>query len=80
MAPEQVRILTITDRSLGYAKQIKSELSKAKYRFTLDDSQNTLKYKIRNAQMEKVAFYNNTTKFSHKKVLTKCLKYVMLKL
>ena len=56
MAPEQVRILTITDRALDYAKQIEERLSKLKYRVVLDDSQNTLKYKIRNAQMEKVPY------------------------
>ncbi len=75
MAPEQVRILTITDRALDYAKQIEAELSKAKYRVTLDDSQNTLKYKIRNAQMEKVPYMiilgdkdieNNTISVRHR--------------
>lgn len=56
MSPEQVRILTITDRAVEYAEEVKKELSKQKYRVTIDDSQNTLKYKIRNAQMEKVPY------------------------
>ena len=56
MAPEQVRILTITDRANDYAANIQSELLKQGYRVTVDDSQNTLKYKIRNAQMEKIPY------------------------
>ncbi|MBO5248779.1 MAG: threonine--tRNA ligase [Clostridia bacterium] len=56
MAPEQVRILTITDRANDYADDIKKELLEAGYRVTVDDSQNTLKYKIRNAQMEKIPY------------------------
>ncbi|MBQ7968885.1 MAG: threonine--tRNA ligase [Clostridia bacterium] len=56
MAPEQVRILTITDRALEHAQAVKERLAKLNYRVTLDDSQNTLKYKIRSAQMEKVPY------------------------
>ena len=56
IAPEQVRILTITDRALEHAKEVKDRLDNLNYRVTLDDSQNTLKYKIRNAQMEKVPY------------------------
>ena len=56
MAPEQARILTITDRAVDYANEIKERLSAKKYRVTLDDSSNTLKYKIRNAQLEKVPY------------------------
>lgn len=56
MAPEQVRILPITDRALEYAKAVQNKLSKEKYRVTIDDSQNTLRYKIRNAQMEKIPY------------------------
>lgn len=56
MAPEQARILTITDRAVDFANEIKDRLSAQKYRVTLDDSSNTLKYKIRNAQLEKVPY------------------------
>ena len=75
MAPEQVRILTITDRALDHAKAVKDRLSKLGYRVALDDSQNTLKYKIRNAQMEKVPYMvvlgdkdvdNNTVSVRHR--------------
>ena len=55
ISPEQVRILTITDRANDYAEEIRSALAK-KYRVSVDDSQNTLKYKIRNAQLEKVPY------------------------
>ena len=55
ISPEQVRILTITDRANEYAEEIRSTLAK-KYRVSVDDSQNTLKYKIRNAQLEKVPY------------------------
>ncbi len=56
MSPEQVRILTITDRANDYAEEIRASLAAKKYRVTVDDSQNTLKYKIRNAQLEKVPY------------------------
>ena len=56
MSPEQVRILTITDRANEYAAEIAERLTSQKYRVTIDDSQNTLKYKIRNAQLEKVPY------------------------
>jgi len=56
MSPEQVRILTITDRANDYAEEIRAQLACKKYRVSVDDSQNTLKYKIRNAQLEKVPY------------------------
>ena len=75
IAPEQVRVLTITDRALEHANEVKDRLEKLNYRVTLDDSQNTLKYKIRNAQMEKVPYMiilgdkdveNNTVSVRHR--------------
>ena len=56
MSPEQVRILTITDRVLDYGNEIADKLRKDKFRVTVDNSSNTLRYKIRNAQLEKVPF------------------------
>ncbi|MBQ6884679.1 MAG: threonine--tRNA ligase [Clostridia bacterium] len=56
ISPEQVRILTITDRANDYAEEIRAQLAAKKYRVSVDDSQNTLKYKIRNAQLEKVPY------------------------
>lgn len=75
LAPEQIRILTITDRAIEYAENIKSRLHSLKYRVTLDDSSNTLKYKIRNAQLEKIPYMviigdkdieNNTVSVRHR--------------
>ena len=56
LSPEQVRILTITDRAVEYAKGIEEKLKKNNFRVTMDDSANTLKYKVRNAQLEKVPY------------------------
>ena len=56
LSPEQVRVLTITDRAAAYGKEIYEALDEAGFRVQLDDSSNTLKYKIRAAQMEKVPF------------------------
>lgn len=75
LAPEQIRILTITDRAIDYAENVKSRLHSLKYRVTLDDSSNTLKYKIRNAQLEKIPYMviigdkdieNNTVSVRHR--------------
>ena len=75
MSPEQVRILTITDRAAEYADKVYASLASKKYRVQLDDSQNTLKYKIRNAQLEKVPYMiilgdkdieNNTVSVRHR--------------
>ncbi len=56
LSPEQVRILTITDRALDKANEVYDKLAADGYRVTIDDSANTLKYKIRNAQLEKVPY------------------------
>ena len=56
LSPEQVRILTITDRALDRANEVYEKLTADGYRVTIDDSANTLKYKVRNAQLEKVPY------------------------
>jgi len=56
LAPEQVRILPITDRALAYAKRIKETLAKDGVLVSIDDSTNTIQYKIRNAQLKKVPY------------------------
>lgn len=56
LSPEQVRILTITDRALDRAHEVYEKLTNDGYRVTIDDSANTLKYKVRNAQLEKVPY------------------------
>ena len=56
MAPEQVRILTITDRAADYAYGIRDRLTSAGFRVSVDDSAETLRKKIRNGQMEKIPY------------------------
>ncbi len=56
LSPEQVRILTITDRAIDKANEVYEKLTQDGYRVTVDDSANTLKYKVRNAQLEKVPY------------------------
>lgn len=56
MSPEQVRILTITDRAGEYAQEISEKLVRKGFRVEIDASSNTLKYKIRTAQLEKIPY------------------------
>ena len=56
MAPEQVRVLPITDRAADYAWEVADKLKKQGFRVEVDDSSNTLRYKIRGAQTEKVPY------------------------
>ncbi len=56
LAPEQVRILPIGDEHIEYAKTVRDRLSAAGLRVELDDSSNTIGYKIRATQMQKVPY------------------------
>ncbi len=56
MSPEQVRVLTITDRAADYAAEISAKLTKAGFRTAVDNSSETLRKKIRNAQMDKTPY------------------------
>ncbi len=56
MSPEQVRILTITDRAADYADEVASKLTAGGFRVSVDNSAETLRKKIRNAQMEKIPY------------------------
>ena len=56
LAPEQVRILPIGDEHIDYAKALKEKLVAAGLRAELDDSSNTIGYKIRATQMQKVPY------------------------
>ena len=56
LAPEQIRILPIGDEHIGYAKSVYEKLSAAGLRVELDDSSNTIGYKIRNTQLQKVPY------------------------
>lgn len=56
MAPEQVRVMPMTDRNRDYAEQIKAELEKNGFRVALDGRSEKIGYKIREAQLEKVPY------------------------
>ena len=56
MAPEQVRILTITERSDDWAYELKSKLEAEGMRVEVDTRNEKIGFKIREAQMEKVPY------------------------
>lgn len=55
-APEQVRILTITDAQLEFASSVQRELAAAGLRVELDGRSEKLGFKIREATMQKVPY------------------------
>ena len=56
LSPTQVKILPITDAQHDYAKSIEEKLHKAGIRVVLDDRNEKVGYKIREAQLEKVPY------------------------
>lgn len=56
LAPEQVRILPVAERHLEFAEEVKQRLLPHKLRVEIDSSSNTLGYKVRSAQTEKVPY------------------------
>ena len=56
LAPTQVKILPISDNQLEYAKAVADKLTKAGIRIELDDRNEKIGYKIREAQLEKVPY------------------------
>ena len=56
LAPEQVRILPISDKFLGYAKKVSEALDEAGLRGTLDDSNERVNAKIKVAQELKIPY------------------------
>jgi threonyl-tRNA synthetase len=56
MAPEQVRILPIGDEHADYAYSVKAKLMAAGIRVEVDDRNETIGKKIRNAQLEKLPY------------------------
>jgi len=56
MAPEQVRILTVTDRANDYAFAFQKELFAQGFRVEVDDRNEKIGKKIREAQVEKVPY------------------------
>ena len=56
MAPEQVRVLPVTDRAADYAAEIRAALFAQGYRVEADYRSEKLGYKIREAQKEKIPY------------------------
>ncbi len=56
LSPLQVKILPITDRQEGYAKEICAKMREAGIRVSVDERNEKIGYKIREAQMEKVPY------------------------
>lgn len=56
LSPVQVKILPISDNQLDYCKKIQIELTEKGIRTDLDDRNEKIGYKIREAQMEKVPY------------------------
>lgn len=54
LAPEQIRILTITDKQDAYAAKILEELRNQGFRVELDNSSDQISAKIKGAQLDKV--------------------------
>ncbi len=56
LAPEQVRVLALTDRNVDYAYEVAKELKAAGLRVEVDDRNEKIGYKIREASNEKVPY------------------------
>jgi threonyl-tRNA synthetase len=56
LAPEQVRLLTVTEAQNDYARRLLSEFKEKDVRVTLDDSREKLGAKIRLAELAKVPY------------------------
>ncbi|MFZ5633303.1 MAG: threonine--tRNA ligase [Bacillota bacterium] len=56
LAPVQVRVLPITDRHIDYAKEVADRLDREDIRVELDDRNEKVNYKIRDAQGQKIPY------------------------
>ncbi|MEK7408158.1 MAG: threonine--tRNA ligase [Acidobacteriota bacterium] len=56
LAPVQVTVLPITDRQLSYAREVAARLKEARLRVTVDDRNEKVNFKIREAQLQKVPY------------------------
>ncbi|MBQ8780115.1 MAG: threonine--tRNA ligase [Oscillospiraceae bacterium] len=57
MAPEQVRILPVTDRAKEYAEGIMAKMEARGMRVSVDNRNEKIGYKIRQAQLEKIPYF-----------------------
>ena len=56
LAPVQVKVVTVTDQQLDYARKVSAELTGAGWRVELDERNEKLGYKIREAQLAKIPY------------------------
>ncbi len=56
LSPEQIRIIPIKEANEAYAEELKQELLKQQFRVKIDNSNETLQKRIRNAEIEKLPF------------------------
>jgi threonyl-tRNA synthetase len=56
LAPVQVKLLTISDRFAPYAKEVQKKLADAGFRCELDNRDEKLGFKVREAQVQKVPY------------------------
>ncbi|MBI4277343.1 MAG: threonine--tRNA ligase [Armatimonadetes bacterium] len=56
LAPEQARVLSITDRHVAYAKQVAERLKAEGLRAGVDESSERISYKVRRGQVEHVPY------------------------
>ena len=56
LAPEQVRVLPLSDKSIDYAVQVAKQLGEAGLKVTVDSSGGKVQAKIRNAQLDLVNY------------------------
>lgn len=57
LSPEQVRILPVTDRAKEYGESIADKLTNMGIRVTVDNRNEKIGYKIRQAQLEKITYF-----------------------
>ena len=56
LAPVQVKIMPISDKQVDYCKKIQEQLEDKKIRVELDDRNEKMGYKIREAQLQKIPY------------------------
>lgn len=56
LSPVQARVISISEQANAYAGRVYDELRKSGIRTEFDDSDKTLEYKIREAQMQKIPY------------------------
>ena len=56
LAPVQVSVLPMNDKNIPYAEKILEKLRENNMRVEIDKDQNTIEYKVRKAQMQKVNY------------------------